>query len=75
MNKKIYFAVTLLLSLIVLYVLISNNLNQNKFTFFKNFLNAKQKKIIKKYIFPYAHIYKLENLSNSHVLLYEIKRN
>ena len=74
MNKKIYFAVTLLLSLIVLYVLISNNLNQNKFTFFKNFLNAKQKKIVKKYIFPYAHIYKLENLSNSHVLLYEIKR-
>ena len=73
MQKKFYIVITLVLSFIAFYFLIFNNLSQNKFNFIDKFLDEGQKKTVKKYIFPYSYINKLENESNS-VLKYDLKR-
>jgi len=73
MKKKIFLFVVFSLVITVSYFFISSNLNQKKFTYLTKFLNEEQKLLIKKYIFPYSYIKKLET-EPSQILAYDIKR-
>lgn len=73
MKKKIFLFVAFSLVITVSYFFISSNLNQKKFTYLTKFLNEEQKLLIKKYIFPYSYIKKLET-EPSQILAYDIKR-
>ena len=73
MKKKIFLFVAFCLIFIASYFFIASNLNQKKFVYLTKFLNEEQKFIIKKYIFPYSYIKRLEN-EPSQILAYEIKR-
>ena len=73
MKKKIFLVTTLSLIFVILYFLIASNFNQKKFTVFTKFLNEEQKVLIKKYIFPYDYIEKLEE-KPSGVLSHDIER-
>ena len=71
--KKNFFICCFLFNLYRIVLFYCFKFKSKKFVYLTKFLNEEQKFIIKKYIFPYSYIKRLEN-EPSQILAYEIKR-
>ena len=72
-EKKNFFICCFLFNLYRIVLFYCFKFKSKKFVYLTKFLNEEQKFIIKKYIFPYSYIKRLEN-EPSQILAYEIKR-
>ncbi len=72
MSKKVLVYLIFSLALIfALYFVLNNSINSQNFASIKNSLSENQKKLIKKYIFPYGYINQLESQREEYLNIIE----